>query len=208
MTLKGTYFSPGRPGPAVLLLHQCNLDRRAWDDLAADLGNAGFHVLTVDYRGYGESGGASDPDQRRAERSKWPADIDAMLAYLLARPGADRSNAAAGGASCSVAQSSDLAARSPAVKALIELSGTASDTGKAYVAGAPGVAVFGAAARDDGNAPKGITELVSASKHPRSTLKIYDGSEHGVPMFPRNPDLRPAIVSWLQAVLMGGDRTH
>jgi hypothetical protein len=54
----------------------------------------------------------------------------------------------------------------------------------------------------------GITERVSASKHPRSTLKIYDGSGHGVPMFPRNPDLRRPSSRGSQAVLVGGDRTH
>jgi hypothetical protein len=31
VSLKGTYFSAGRPGPAMLLLHQCNMDRHAWD---------------------------------------------------------------------------------------------------------------------------------------------------------------------------------
>ncbi|HUI79836.1 MAG TPA: hypothetical protein VLY24_18045 [Bryobacteraceae bacterium] len=43
--LKASYFSPGRPGPAILLLHQCNMDRHAWDGLAQDLASAGFHVL-------------------------------------------------------------------------------------------------------------------------------------------------------------------
>ena len=30
VTLKATYTSPGRPGPAMLLFHQCNMDRRSW----------------------------------------------------------------------------------------------------------------------------------------------------------------------------------
>ena len=47
-TLKASYFAPGHPGPAMLLLHQCNMDRHAWDGLAQDLVNAGFHVLTLD----------------------------------------------------------------------------------------------------------------------------------------------------------------
>jgi hypothetical protein len=32
--LKATYFSAGKPGPGVLLLHQCNRQRKVWDDLA------------------------------------------------------------------------------------------------------------------------------------------------------------------------------
>src|SRR5437016_14394820 len=52
--LKGSYFSAGKPGPGVLLLHQCNRQRKVWDDLAARLATAGFHVMTVDLRGYGD----------------------------------------------------------------------------------------------------------------------------------------------------------
>src|ERR1700722_2349872 len=77
VNLKGTYFSAGRPGPAMLLLHQCNMDRHAWDGLAEDLAGNGFNVLTIDYRGFGESGGgkSTDPDARSAARQKWPGDV-------------------------------------------------------------------------------------------------------------------------------------
>src|SRR5262245_48226514 len=54
--LKATYFSPDSPGPAVLLIHQCNMTRRAWDDFADALATAGFHVLAPDLRGFGDSG--------------------------------------------------------------------------------------------------------------------------------------------------------
>ena len=33
--LKATYFSAAKPGPGVLLLHQCNRQRKVWDDLGA-----------------------------------------------------------------------------------------------------------------------------------------------------------------------------
>ena len=42
---------------------------------------------------------------------------------------------------------------------------------------------------------------VEGSDHPRSTAKIYDGSEHGLLMFDKNPGLEPALVSWLKAEL-------
>ena len=42
--LKSTCTSPGRPGPTMLLIHQCNMDRRSWDGLTADLVWAGIHV--------------------------------------------------------------------------------------------------------------------------------------------------------------------
>src|SRR6516225_12486629 len=55
--LKATYFPAAKPGPGVLLLHQCNRQRRVWDALARQLAAAGINVLTFDYRGFGESGG-------------------------------------------------------------------------------------------------------------------------------------------------------
>jgi dienelactone hydrolase len=210
VSLKGTYFSAGRPGPAMLLLHQCNMDRHAWDGLAADLAGNGFNVLTVDYRGFGESGGSksSDPDTRAAVRQKWPGDVDAAFAYLTKQKGVDQSRVAVGGASCGVTQSSDLASRHHEIRALLLLSGMASDAAKAYIAGNASLPVFGAASEGDTGAAKGIQEAVAASKDPKSVVKIYAGTEHGVPMFARNPDLEPMIVAWLKAQLPAAGGTH
>jgi dienelactone hydrolase len=210
VSLKGTYFSAGRPGPAMLLLHQCNMDRHAWDGLAADLAGNGFNVLTVDYRGFGESGGSksTDPDTRAAVRQKWPGDVDAAFAYLTKQKGVDQSRLAVGGASCGVTQSSDLAARHHEIRALLLLSGMASDAAKAYIAGNASLPVFGAASEGDTNAAKGIQEAVAASKDPKSVVKIYAGTEHGVPMFAKNSDLEPMIVAWLKAQLPAAGGTH
>ena len=203
--LKGTYFSAGRPGPAMLLLHQCNMDRHAWDGLAEDLAGNGFNVLTIDFRGFGESG---DQSERAAGRPKWPGDVDAAYAYLTSQKGVDQSRVAVGGASCGVTQSADLAVRHPEIKALMLLSGMASDAAKTYLAGNPSLPVFGAASEGDTGAAKGIQEAVAASKDPKSTVKIYPGTEHGVPMFAKNPELEPMIVTWLKAQLGASGGTH
>jgi dienelactone hydrolase len=200
-TLKGSYFSPGRPGPAILLLHQCNMDRHAWDGLAQDLSKAGFHVLTFDFRGFGDSQGTTDQAQRASMREKWPSDVDAAYDYLKSQKGVDASRIAAGGASCGVTQSSDLAARHHEIKALTLLSGTTTDATRNYLTATPSVPVFGAASEGDTNAAKGIREAVAASKNAHSTVKIYSGTEHGVPMFAKNPELEPMVVTWLQSQL-------
>jgi dienelactone hydrolase len=211
VNLKGTYFSAGRPGPAMLLLHQCNMDRHAWDGLADDLANNGFSVLAIDFRGFGESGGEkfTDPAQRRQTmQEKWPGDVDAAYAYLTSQKGVDQSRIAVGGASCGVTQSSDLAARHKEIKALMVLSGMASDAAKAYIAGNQSLPVFGAASEGDTGATKGIREAVAASKDPKSNVKIYPGTEHGVPMFAKNPELEPMIVAWLKVQLSAVGGTH
>jgi len=210
VSLKGTYFSAGRSGPAMLLLHQCNMDRHAWDGLAEDLAGNGFQVLTVDFRGFGESGGGkfTDQAQRRAAMQKWPGDVDAAFAYLTKQKGVDQSRIAVGGASCGVTQSSDLAARHHEIRALLLLSGMASDAAKAYLASNASLPVFGAASEGDTGAAKGIQEAVAASKDPKSVVKIYAGTEHGVPMFAKNPGLEPMIVAWLKAQLPAAGGTH
>jgi dienelactone hydrolase len=206
VTLKATYFSNGKPGPAMLLLHQCNMDRHAWDGLAGDLATAGFHVLTMDYRGYGESGGEHFTDmakRRPVMEQKWPGDVDTAYAFLISQQGVDKNRVGAGGASCGVTQSSDLAARHHEIKTLMLLSGTTSQTTRTYIVETSSLAIFGAASEGDTGAAKGITEATEASKNPRTTIKIYQGTEHGVPMFSKNPELQPTIVKWLQTQLSG-----
>jgi dienelactone hydrolase len=203
VNLKATYFSSGRFGAALLLLHQCNMDRHAWDGIANDAANAGMHVLTLDFRGYGESGGQklSGADAQRAQQEKWPGDVDAAWAYLLSQEGIDKTFVAAGGASCGVAQAADLAVRHHEIRALVLLSGAASDAAKSYLATAPVVA-FGAASEDDTSAAAGIRDVVApARKSAQSVLKIYPGTEHGVAMFAKHPELPPFIVNWLKSQL-------
>ena len=183
-----------------MLFHQCNRDRHAWDSLANDLAAAGFHVLTFDYRGFGESGGRG-----RNEPQKVATDGDAVYAYLLSQKEVDH-RVAVGGASCGVIQSSNFAVRHQEVRALLLLSGTAIASAKAYVAATPSLPIFGAATERDADAAKGIREVVGASKNPQSTLRIFAGAEHGVDMFIRNPGLRPEIVRWLQAQLVTNDQ--
>ena len=204
--LGGTYRSPGIPGPAMLLIHQCNMDRSSWDSLAGRLVDVGIHVLTFDLRGFGDSG--ERPAEREAyqamRREKWPGDVDAAYAYLLDKEGVDGSRVAVAGASCAVALAADLATRNPEIQAVVALSGPMSDAAKSHVMGTPALAVFGAAAENDdvvASAPAAVEAAVEASNNPQSMLKMYAGTEHGIPMFDKNPDLEPTLVAWVRAEL-------
>ena len=200
--LKGSYYAAGAPGPAVLLVHQCNMDRSSWAGLANDLASAGIHVLTFDLRGFGETPGEglTSPDSFPRLMKQSPPDVDAAYAYLLKQEGVDRSRVAVGGASCGVALTSDLLTRNLEIKAFVALSGFPSDSAKAHISKMPGLAVLAAAADQDALTP-GVHEIlktaVAGSKNAQSMVKIYGGTEHGLPMFVKNPDLEPMIVSWL-----------
>ena len=208
--LKGTYFLAARRGPAILLLHQCNMDRHAWDGLASDLAGAGIHVLTLDFRGFGDSGPRIPfAELRKAViPEKWPGDVEKAYAFLTSQRDVDKNRVAVGGASCGVTQASDLAAHHPEITTMLLLSGVASEAGVSHIADTPRMAVFGAASEDDKAAATGITNALHASKNSDSVLKIYPGKEHGVPMFAQNADLKPGIVSWLKSQLFARAQTH
>src|SRR5437588_6879674 len=125
--LKGTYFPAAKPGPGVLLFHQSNRTRKSWDELAAQLTAVGIHVLTVDNRAHGESGGKYDNEANRAAYWKtwWPSDLDAAFQCLSSQPGVNREAIAAGGAgNLGVESAVETARRHPAqVKSVVLLSG-------------------------------------------------------------------------------------
>jgi dienelactone hydrolase len=212
--LSASYYlpAPDRLGPAMLLLHQCNRDRQAWNELASDLATAGIKVLTLDFRGYGTSGGdqitgvnaQAQAQRETVMKEKGPGDVDAAFGYLLSQKTVDRSRVAIGGAGCAVAPAADAAMRHKEVIALMVLSGAAGDQARAYVSQTPGLAVFGASGENEttGDTSKPIKDIVAASKNLQSTVKTYPGFQPGVLLFSRFPDLEPLIVNWLKTQLV------
>ncbi|HYE85119.1 MAG TPA: alpha/beta fold hydrolase [Vicinamibacterales bacterium] len=207
-TLKGTYFSAGKPGPGIVLFHQCSggASRRLWDSLAGDLVTAGFHVMTFDNRGFGETRGALPPPPPpaggAASADRWGvtpfpvADGLAALNYLKTQNGVDATRLAAGGSSCGVTDASNLAAASPDIRALLLLSGTPSLRGFTHIQQTPALAVLAVYAEQDMMGTP-IAKVVPASKHPQSMTRAYPGAEHGVALLTAQPDLRVTIVKWL-----------
>ncbi|HTV60429.1 MAG TPA: alpha/beta fold hydrolase [Verrucomicrobiae bacterium] len=206
--LKATFFAAAKPGPGVLLLHQCNRDRRAWDGLAQSLSAAGINVLTFDFRGFGESGGTSWKNLDaaaidRIQTEKWPGDVDTAFQFLIAQPGVDAARLGAGGASCGVEEAVQLARRHPQVKSLVLLSEIAEPNGRAFLRSNPQMPMFLAVADDDPD--RGVAELMewmfTLSANPISHIERYPTGKHGVEMFEAHPELPVKIVEWWSGVL-------
>jgi len=125
--LKASYFAAAKPGPGVLLLHQGNRTRHSWDDLAEQLAAAGINTLTLDMRGYGESGGKHQnwPREDSPVKKIWADDIDAAWKYLTSQPGVNGDVIGLGGAGLLGVDNSVLTAcrHATAVKSLVLLSG-------------------------------------------------------------------------------------
>jgi len=208
VNLKATYFSAGKPGPGVLLLHQCNRQRKVWDDLAERLAASGLNVLTFDFRGFGESGGTPidklTPEQApQVFQQKFPADVDTAFQYLVSQPGVTRSAIGAGGASCGVNQSVQLARRHAEVKVLVLLSEGTDPAGRQFLRESPKLPLFMAVADDDPD--PGVVEimqwLISLSPNRANRFERYSTGGHGVEMFDAHKELPGEIVDWFRATL-------
>jgi dienelactone hydrolase len=207
--LKATYFAAAKPGPGVLLLHQCNQQRKSWDVLAERLASSGINVLTVDYRGFGESGGTPFDKLAPQERNKivtetWPADIDTAFQYLVSQPGVKGHLIGAGGASCGVNQSIQLARRHPDVKSLVLLSGGTDREGRLFLQTSENLPVFTSAADDDafGRLTEIMQWLFSVSPNPASRFAHYVNGGHGAELFAAHKELPHVIAAWIAATLM------
>lgn len=206
--LKATYFPAAKPGPGVLLLHQCNRQRKVWDDLARQLAAAGINVLTLDHRGFGESGGERAGKMSAAEaaaaQAKLPGDIDLALQYLESQPGVTREIIGVGGASCGVDNSIQTARRHPEVRSLVLLSGNTDYDGRQFLRTDTGVPVFFAYADDD-EFPATVMVipwLYSITANPGKKLVHYTNGGHGADIFLVHPELPRLIVDWYVTTLI------
>jgi len=207
--LKASFFAADKPGPGVLLLHQCNRQRKVWDSLAQQLAAAGINVLTLDYRGFGESAGDPFdklPPQQAGQlmTNKWPGDIDTAFQYLISQPGVTRDAIGIGGASCGVNNSIQTARRHPEVKSLVLLSGNTDLSGRQFLRHAANLPVFFAVADDDEFPPSivAIEWLYTLTPNPGKKFVHYSTGGHGADMFRVHPELPGLIVDWFVVTLI------
>jgi dienelactone hydrolase len=188
--LKGSYFTSSKPGPGVLLLHQCNQQRKLWDVLGARLASSGINVLTFDYRGFGESGGTphdklTPEEENKVQTETWPGDIEVAFQYLSAQPGIEHTRIGAGGASCGVNNAIELARRHPEVKSLVLLAGPTDREGRLFLQSSKNMPIFTSAADDDVFGPQALVMQWYFSLSPNSASRFahYASGGHGAEMF-------------------------
>src|SRR5271154_1899270 len=206
--LKASFFAAAKPGPGVILLHQCNRQRKVWDDLAGRLAASGISVITLDFRGFGDSGGTPinklTPAQAGRDQAEiWPGDVDLALHYLESQTGVNHDLIGAVGASCGVNQAVQLARRHAEVKSLALLSEGTDRTGREFLRKSPGLPLFLAVADDDPDpGVVGIMQwLGDLSPDPMNKFVRYSTGGHGVEMFAAHAELPGMIVDWFQATL-------
>lgn len=200
-SLRGSYYTAAKTGPGILMLHQCNADRRIYDNLATLLSTAGYNVLSFDFRGFGESRGGAFTDfasQRAKILEVSPTDVDAALKFLVAQEHVNGARLAIVGGSCGVSQAIQAGRRHGEIKTLVLLSGGTDADGETYIK-ASKIPIFGAASEEDKDAAASIRRIVAASANADTKLTMFKGAGHAASMFAKEPDLETEIVLWLRA---------
>jgi dienelactone hydrolase len=207
--LRATFFAAAKPGPGVLLLHMCNTTRKSWEPVAVGLSEAGINALTIDNRGFGESGGprfeGGSPEVVKELGEKWPGDFDAAYKFLLAQPSVDKGRIAAGGGSCGVNNAIKLAERHSDVKVLVLLAGSTDIAGFNFIAHKLELPIFTAAAADDEYNPSMLQLmhwLSDLSSNPRSKFSGFKNGRHGTEIFGPHPELVQQIVAFFVDTLI------
>jgi len=207
--LRASFFSAGKPGPGVILLHMCNTTRKSWEPVAVRLSEKGTNALTIDNRGFGESGGprfeGASPDVMNQLNEKWPADFEAEYRFLISQSGVDETRIAIGGGSCGVGNAIKLAEGHADVKALVLLAGGTDIAGIKFIAQHPERPIFTAAAADDEYNPA-MLELMQwlsdLSGNPRTKFSGFKEGRHGTEIFGTHPELVEQIVDFLVDTLV------
>jgi dienelactone hydrolase len=201
--LRATLYAAAKPGPGVLLLHMCNTTRKSWDPVAKELSQSGINALTIDNRGFGESGDAryegASPEAIQKLQQKWPSDFDAAWQYLASQPGVDKARLAAGGGSCGVNSAVKLAERHPDIRALVLLAGSTDPDGINFLLDHRGIPLFTAAAADDqymNTAPQLMKWFSDLTANPRNKFVGFPNGRHGTEIFGPHPELVHQIVAF------------
>ena len=188
--LKGTFHPVARGGPGILLLHQCNADRRIYDQLGTMLNVAGYNVLALDFR--------------QGSREKWAGDVDAALSFLTSQGTVNGRALGVVGGSCGVSHAIHAARRHPAVRTLVLLSGGTDPDGEAYIKDAVKIPIFGIASEEDTNAAAAIRKIVGLSANRESRVDMLKDAGHAASMFSKQPELQADIVIWFRSNLPPG----
>jgi dienelactone hydrolase len=228
--LKASYFPAAKAGPGVLLLHQSNRTRGSWDGVARQLAAAGINTLTLDMRGFGESGGTPSTKLTDAERAKVramrPGDVDTAFQYLVSQPGVKRDVIGVGGAGeFGVGRSVEVARQHSAeVKSLVLLSGETLQDGLQFLRQASQLPGLFVVADDDEYPPtvEAMEFLYITSSNPGKKFVHYSAAQdapwiwyetsdaskvpanggHGTDLFQVHLELPGIIVDWFVTTLI------
>jgi pimeloyl-ACP methyl ester carboxylesterase len=214
VTLDATYYSARKPGPGLLFLNMCDpsRDQTEWRVAATELAEQGYHVLTFDYRGFGESGGempmnlASVAEAMPFWRESWMSDVQAAYDTLVAQEGVDQENIGVAGASCGVFMGLEFAIANRNVKSLVFLGGPTDAAQREHLSAMDDIPILLISGDERGaNELLGTLEwsdqVFAVSNHPDTQIIKYKTVTHGTKIFEHHPVTERMVIDWFVATI-------
>jgi pimeloyl-ACP methyl ester carboxylesterase len=182
----GTVYADlyGKSERCVVLAHGGQFNKESWEKQARVLAAAGFRVLAIDFRGYGQSRGPGDSDPLGA-----PLHLDVLGAVRYLRNSGAKTVAVVGGSmGGSAAADASIASAPGEINRLVLLG--AAPNGPVEKLKAPTLFIV---ARDDANeaGPRlpGIRAQYEKAPEPKELI-VVDGSAHAQFLFETNQEER------------------
>lgn len=184
----------GKGDHGVVLVHGQNRSRADWSYLAEKLTSQGYHVIAVDLRGHGATGG--ELPQPPEDLNPLIADVEAAIAYFEK---AGKKQISVLGADLGANLAANAASKHPSVTSLVLLSPGINIKG---VKAGPAIEAYGArpvlivASSEVAYDLKSAAYLegkATGSKH----TELLDGAGTGTKMLSRDPNLEGLVYSWL-----------
>jgi dienelactone hydrolase len=190
--LTGAYYEPSqRPAPGIVLLHMLRRTHADWDEVASELSDAGFAVVSVDYRS-GEELGA------------YALDVRAAKAFLRERPDVIPARIGLAGASIGANLAVLDAAADRGVLSIallspgIDYKGLRTEAAMKKYGARPALL---AGSTKDPYAARTIRHLTTIGPGLRE-VRLTDAVAHGTVLLSRDPELIPALVDWFKRTLL------
>jgi len=209
VTLDATYFSAAQPGPGLLFLNMCDpsRDQKEWRGVATALADKGYHVLTFDYRGFGQSGGNMPMNLRSVAeampywRENWMSDVQTAYDTLVAQDGVNREIMGIAGASCGVFMGLEFAIANRNIQSLVFLGGPTDESQRERLAAMDEVPILLITGDERGpNESLGTLEwsdeVFVASKNPDTRILKYKSVTHGTKIFEYHPVTEQMVIDW------------
>lgn len=209
-TISADLISPGSDArlPAVILVHSSVTDRHMYHQLVEQLVDAGFVVLSLDFRGRGKSRNKGNWLELRLQEPDGPAeigrgylDIKAAVDFLTSQGNVDAERIGVVGTVIGARYALLSAAKDPRIKAVASVIGYVPPPPEKQELATIKAPVLYVCSRDLVPVTQAMSSLCESTAENGNTLIVLEGGAYGYSVFTLNPTLGPTIVKWMKSEL-------
>ncbi len=205
--IAGDYYA-GTTRKGIILLHMMPANKSSWRAFAPKLSERGLHVLAIDLRGHGSSGGGPDGYLQFTdeEHEESVLDIETAVDFLIQK-GVDKDKITLIGASIGANLAIAYMTLHHETKSGVLLSAGTKYRGVDALHAIKSITspqrLFFATSTDDvhssgSNYDMNITLITALAQEVERKLVVYKSAGHGTNMFGKEePDLAEEIIVWL-----------